>query len=130
MADNADIAAATEPQSRFKTVTLAYPIVRGETRIETLNIRKPKAGELRNLSLQDVLSTDITALLTLIPRVTDPPLHEDEVDNLETEDLSEIGGIVRGFFMTKAELAAVEALMAQHRPKTSSRKSRRSSIGR
>ncbi|KQM21936.1 phage tail assembly protein [Novosphingobium sp. Leaf2] len=118
MADQSDIAAATEPRNRFSTVTLGTPIVRGSTTIEQLTIRKPKAGELRNLTLQDIISTDVTALLTLIPRISEPPLLADEVNDLEPEDLSEIGGTIRGFFMTKAEQAAIEALMAQHRPTT------------
>ena len=108
----------TEPKSRFETVTLSEPIVRGETRIETLNIRKPKSGELRGIALQDILGTDISALLKVIPRVSEPPLTQDEADNLEPEDLAEIGGTLRGFFMTKAERQAIEALIAEHRPKT------------
>lgn len=118
MAEQSDIAAATQPKNRFETVTLGTPIVRGETSIEKINVKKPKAGELRNLTLQDILSTDVTALLKLIPRVTDPPLTQVEADNLEPEDLSEIGGTIRGFFMTKMELQAIETLMAEHRPKT------------
>lgn len=108
----------TQTQRTFETITLGTPIVRGETSIEKINIRKPKAGELRNLTLQDILSTDVTALLKLIPRVTDPPLNQTEADNLEPEDLSEIGGTIRGFFMTKMELQAIDLLMAEHRPKT------------
>lgn len=119
MADQTDIAAATEPQNRFKTVTLSTPVVRGETSIEKFNIRKPKAGELRGgITLQDILTTDASAMLKLIPRLTDPPLREDEADNLEPDDFSEICGVIRGFFMTKAEHAAIEALMSEHRPRT------------
>lgn len=117
MADQTDVTAATAPKNRFETVTLSEPIMRGETRIEKLNIRKPKSGELRNLSLQDILGTDVTAMLKLIPRVTDPPLTQPEADDLEPEDLAEICGTIRGFFMTKTELAAIEALMAEHRPR-------------
>lgn len=119
MADQTDIAAVTEPQNRFKTVTLSTPVVRGETTIDKFNIRKPKAGELRGgITLQDILTTDATAMLKLIPRLTDPPLREDEADNLEPDDFSEICGVIRGFFMTKAEHAAIEALMSEHRPRT------------
>jgi len=117
MTDQSDIAAVTEPKNRFETVTLSEPIVRGEVRIEKLNIRKPRAGELRGTSLQDVLSTDIAAMLKIIPRVTEPPLTPDEAEGLEPEDLAEIGGTIRGFFITKAERQAIEALIAEHRPK-------------
>lgn len=111
MAD-APIPEAAAPNSKFHTVTLEEPITRGQKRIETLNIRKPQAGELRNLSLQDLMQSDITALLKLIPRVSDPPLTQDEADALGLVDLAEIGGTVRGFFMSKAEKAAVDAMIA------------------
>lgn len=113
-----EIAAATEPKNRFETVTLSEPVVRGETTIDSLNIRKPKAGELRGLTLQDVLTTDITAILKLIPRVSDPPITADEADMLEPEDLAEIGGTIRGFFMTTIERQAVAMMIAEHQPKT------------
>lgn len=105
-----------QDESRFATIKLANPIVRGETQIDTLTLRKPKAGELRGLTLQDVIGTDITALLRLIPRVSNPPLTQDETDNLEAEDLSEIGGAIRGFFMTAAEKQLIETMIAAHRP--------------
>ena len=117
MENPADIAAVTEPKRRFETVTLSEPVVRGEKRIESLNIKKPSGGELRGLTLQDILATDVAALLKLIPRVTDPPITQMEADQLEPEDLAEIGGTIRGFFMTKAEKQAIEALIAEHRPK-------------
>ncbi len=109
---------ADETTTRFQTVTLSTPIIRGEQSIEAINIRKPKAGELRNLNLQDILQTDVTAMLKLIPRVSDPPLTDVEADNLEPEDLAEIGGTIRGFFMTRMEKQAIEAMLAEHRPKT------------
>lgn len=104
--------------NRFETVNLSAPIVRGETTIKTLNLRKPKAGELRGLNLQEVLTSDVAALLKLIPRVTEPPLTGAEAEDLEPEDLAEIGGTLRGFFMTKAERQVVETLIAEHQPKT------------
>ncbi|MCY1672129.1 phage tail assembly protein [Novosphingobium sp. SL115] len=112
----------TTPQAvtgrTFETVALSAPITRGETTMDTLNIRRPKAGELRGLSLQDVMNTDIVAMLTLIPRISEPPLTPDEVNNLDPADFSEIAGTVRGFFMTKAEKGMIEAVMSQYQPKT------------
>ncbi len=97
-------------------VPLSEPIQRGETRIEALQLRKPKAGELRGLSLQDVITSDITALLTLIPRISNPPLVKHEVDQLDPADLAEIGGAIRGFFMTASERKLLEAMVAEQRP--------------
>lgn len=102
----------------LENVTLAVPIVRGEATIAALNIRRPRSGELRGLSLQDIMTTDIVAMLTLIPRISEPPITPDEANNLDPSDLSEIAGTVRGFFMTKAEKGMIQSVMAQYQPKT------------
>lgn len=118
MSDQAEIAAASANKNRFATVTLSTPIVRGETTIDKITLRKPKGGELRGLALQDILQTDITAILTLIPRISDPILIKDEADQLEADDLAEIGGTIRTFFMTAAEKTAVDNYIADLLPKT------------
>ena len=105
--------APAQAVSNYTRVTLSEPILRGEQKIETLNLRKPKAGELRGLSLADVITSDITALLTLIPRISEPSLTSVDVDALDPADLVEIGGAIRGFFMTKAEKVMMETMMAQ-----------------
>ncbi|WP_260925401.1 phage tail assembly protein [Novosphingobium sp. 9] len=109
----------TAGKSRFTTVPLEYPVIRGETKLETLDIRKPKAGELRGgLTMQDILTTDATAMLKLIPRVTNPPLTPDEAADLEPEDFAQICGTIRGFFLTKAERTMMDEMVAEHQPKT------------
>lgn len=113
-----DDAAPANPLARTShtSITLSEPIVRGETTIDTLNLRKPKAGELRQLSLGDVVNTEVTAILSLIPRISEPPLTPDEVNNLDPADLMEIGGAIRGFFMTAAERRMMETMLAQQQP--------------
>lgn len=118
MTDQADIAAMTQPNNRFETVTLSTPIMRGETTVDRLTLRKPKGGELRGLSLQDILTSDIGAILTLIPRISDPILIRDEAEQLEADDLAEIGGVIRSFFMTAAERTAIENYVAMQLPTT------------
>jgi len=110
-------APSTSPGTR-QSVTLTEPIVRGDTSIERITLRKPRAGELRGLSLQDVITSDISTLLTLIPRISDPPLTAPEADGLDPADLAEIGGTIRGFFMTSAERQVLEAMIAEQRPRT------------
>lgn len=108
MADNADIT----------TITLSSPIKRGDTEITELGLRKPKAGDLRGgLTLQGLITTDIAALLVLIPRISSPPLAPHEVEDLDPADLTEIGGTIRGFFMTAAERMMLEAMMARSQSK-------------
>lgn len=111
-------APVAETRPLFESVTLSVPLQRGETSISALSIRRPKSGELRGLSLQDIMTTDIVAMLTLIPRVSEPPLTADEANSLDPADLSEIAGTIRGFFMTKGEKAVMEAMAAHYQPKT------------
>lgn len=122
MADEADTATITDTaspkKSRFANVTLNEPIVRGTMEITDITLRKPRAGELRGLNLQDLIATDVTAILKVIPRISNPPLTQDEADNLEADDLTEVTGAIRGFFMTTAEVQLVEQMMAEHQPKS------------
>lgn len=101
---------------RFANVTLENPIVRGDTKIKELTLRKPRGGELRGLQLQDIIQTDVTAILKVIPRISNPPLTQDEADGLEAEDLTEITGAIRGFFMTAGEKQLIETMIAAHQP--------------
>lgn len=81
------------------SINLVTPIVRGETRIESITLRKPASGELRGLSLSDLLRLDVDALITVIPRISIPTLNEAECRELDVEDLTSIGTEVVGFFV-------------------------------
>jgi hypothetical protein len=100
------------------SISLAEPIRRGEQVIAAIDLTKPKGRALRGLALQDLMRTEIVALLTLIPRISNPPLTAPEVDNLGADDLAEIGGVVRGFFMSPSERKMMTAMMAEFSPKT------------
>lgn len=104
--------------NRFQTVTLAEPIRRGEQVIDQLTLRKPKAGELRGLNMQQLVTLDVTTVLQLLPRISDPVLVQDECNALDPGDLTEIAGAIRGFFMTAAERRMLEAMLAEQQPKT------------
>lgn len=119
MTDTAAPAAElTSKASAFETVDLVEPITRGETTITRLTLRKPKAGELRGLTLSDVIGLEIAAILKLIPRISEPTLTDHECQNLDPADLTEIGGTIRGFFMTRAERQLLDAMIAEQQPKT------------
>ncbi len=115
MADNPDPAADTG--NKFATLTLSEPISRGDQVIDRITLRKPKAGQLRGLNLQDLINVDIGAILKVIPRISDPVLTPHECDDLDPADLAEIGGTIRGFFMSLAEREMMQAMMAQQRLK-------------
>lgn len=104
--DTADAATDT-PSTRapasttWEQVTLDEPIVRGNKTIDTVNIRKPKSGELRRLALSDVARMEVDALATLLPRITEPALTAHEVQALDPADLMQCGTKVAGFLLPK-----------------------------
>jgi hypothetical protein len=104
-------------KSKFATINLNEPIVRGATKIESFTLRKPIGGELRGCNLQNLVQCDVTEILRVIPRVSNPPLTQFEADGLEADDLAECAGALKGFFMTSAERQMIEAMMAEYQPK-------------
>lgn len=104
---------AVRDGNKFKEITLDQPIKRGESEIAAITLRKPSAGELRGLTLEDLLKTDVSTILTLIPRISSPNLIQEEVDAMDPADLTECGGAIRGFFMTKAQQAIMDKMIAE-----------------
>ncbi|WP_306094979.1 phage tail assembly protein [Qipengyuania flava] len=102
----------------YESFDLVQPITRGETTIDKLQLRRPKAGELRGLTLAAIMETDIATTLKLLPRISEPALTDEECADLHPADLAEAGGAIRGFFMTKKETALMEALIAEQRQTT------------
>ncbi|MDI9069977.1 phage tail assembly protein [Xanthomonas oryzae] len=87
-------------------VSLDQPIVRGEQTITQVTVRKPGAGELRGLKLTDVLQLDVTALATLLPRISSPTLTTADVNAMDPADLLALGQEVQLFFLPKAQREA------------------------
>lgn len=93
-------------------VTLDSPIVRGETTVETLAIRKPMAGELRGVSLVELMQMDVLALRKVLPRITNPSLTDIEVGRMDPADLVQCGVVVTGFLVSKSAKARAEESLA------------------
>ncbi|MBH9536920.1 phage tail assembly protein [Novosphingopyxis sp. YJ-S2-01] len=91
------------------TVDLDEVIVRGKQKIGIVQLRKPKSGELRGLSMVDICKLEVTALHELLPRVTSPSLTREEVANLSAADLFTLATEVAGFFLPKR--ASVDSLV-------------------
>lgn len=77
----------TQP-STLNTVELDQPIRRGDSEIKSVQIRKPKAGELRGISLSDLFEMKADAVLSMIPRVSNPTLTSQEAIQLEASDFA------------------------------------------
>ncbi|WP_121120067.1 phage tail assembly protein [Croceibacterium ferulae] len=86
-----------------RTVTLDTPIQRGETTIATLQLRKPKSGELRGLSLVDLGQLKVDSLTKILPRVAQPTITEAEAANLDPADLLACGAEIGGFLLQKSQ---------------------------
>lgn len=85
----------------FEAVPLQTPIARKSGDIAELTLRKPAAGELRGLSLVDLMKMDVNELTTLLPRITQPSITAEDVRQLDPADLVELGGAVVGFLLKK-----------------------------
>ncbi len=96
---------------KFTAVALQEPIIRGETEITSITLREPRAGELRGLSLQALGQSDVSSLITLLPRISDPALIDAEVANLNVADLAALGSVVFDFFLTPAQRTAIQAML-------------------
>lgn len=91
------------------TVTLNAPIQRGENAIEDVRLRRPRAGELRGLNLVDLIQMEAGAVITLLPRITDPGLTEAEVSGLEAGDFINLAQEIVGFLLPSAKSTEEEA---------------------
>ncbi|QIY78351.1 phage tail assembly protein [Chromobacterium violaceum] len=85
-------------------IVLETPIKRGETLIESIELRRPGAGELRGLKLADVLQLDVDAAIKLLPRITAPALIAEEVARMDPADLLQCASRVAGFLLRKSDL--------------------------
>lgn len=98
----ADTTAAEQPALPDNVVVLDEPIVRGNTTITQVELRKPMSGELRGVTLSDILNLDVNALRKVLPRITTPTLTDIEVGRMDPADLLEIGGKVASFLLRKS----------------------------
>lgn len=88
-----------------EVVNLDTPIQRGEQTIEKITIRKPMSGELRGVSLIDLMNMDVLALRKVLPRITDPTLTDMDVGRMDPADLVQCGVAVTSFLLTKSAKA-------------------------
>ena len=98
MTKQAQTAIAATIASIYQTVQLDEPIQRGNTSITEVQIRKPKAGELRGISLMELGNLSVAALQTVLPRLTIPTLTAQDVAGMDPADLLALGAEVSFFW--------------------------------
>ena len=86
----------------FKTVKLDTPLARGDKEITEIQIRKPKVGELRGVSLSQLMQMDVSELTKIMPRITQPTLTAEEIQNMDPADLIQVAIEVAYFLAPKA----------------------------
>jgi len=89
-----------------ETITLDTPIQRGDQEVTTVALRKPMAGELRGVNLMAVMQMDVTAAITLLPRITSPALTTQEVERMDPADLLQLTSTVTSFLLPKSASTA------------------------
>ena len=89
------------------TITLDTPIQRTSGAINHVTLRKPKAGELRGVSLTELLQMDVTALQTVLPRISQPTLLKTEVADMDPADLVQFGVEVTSFLLPKGSKESI-----------------------
>ena len=95
---------ATPADKTTTVVELDYPITSaGDKRITSVIVRKPSSGSLRTLALTDLLRLQTEAIRTILPRVTEPMLHKQDLDKIDPADLVQLGTAVVGFLVPKAD---------------------------
>lgn len=102
-------APAELPKAITETVELDTPLTRGSHSVTQITVRKPKAGALRGVTLNDVLNMDVQSLTTVLPRITEPALTAAELRDMDPADLVQLGSVVSNFLLPrrlKAEAAA------------------------
>lgn len=83
-------------------IELDTPIKRGETTHDKLTLRKPMSGELRGVTLVDLVQMDVLALRKVLPRISTPSLTDHEIGTMDPADLLACGVAVSGFLLQKS----------------------------
>jgi hypothetical protein len=91
-----------QPLADENTVVLDSPIRRGVTTIDRITLRKPSSGELRGVSLVELLQMDVASLIKVVPRISSPTLTAIEVSGMDPADLLALSSKISGFLLQKS----------------------------
>lgn len=86
------------------SVPLQTPIVRAGETITTLQLMKPRTGDLRGLLLTELLQMKADTVAALLPRISVPTIVKSEVDEMDPADLVACSIEVAGFLVPKAAM--------------------------
>ncbi|MGR3501616.1 phage tail assembly protein [Pseudaestuariivita sp.] len=75
--------------------------------VKHIQLRKPKAGDMRGLKMTNILQMDVSAMITLIPRISTPALTPQQVDQMEVMDFTILCSGVLAFFVGPDQVRAL-----------------------
>lgn len=84
-------------------VFLEKPIQRADNKYNSVLIKKPHGSDYQGTSLSAVHQADYNALCVVIPRITEPTIHKQDLQKMPSDDLAQISGEVVAFLYTKAQ---------------------------
>ncbi len=90
-------------------VPLQTPIKRKGETVTTVQLMKPRTGDLRGLLLAEVLQMKADTIAALLPRITVPTVLKHEVDELDPADLVAMAVEVAAFLVPKAAMESLNA---------------------
>lgn len=92
--------------SKIIALSVAIKRTSGEEITEvTITDTMKQVGALRGLKLYDVMTSDVNALITLLPRVTHPRLTEAEIITMNVQDFSQFAAGVADFLAPNSAAA-------------------------
>lgn len=101
------------------TITFSQPIKRngndgkeGEE-VTEVKLRKPSVGELRGLSMKNIMEMHVNEMLEIIPRISMPPLLKAEVEEMDPADFIRLADAVFTFFIPPEQLEVIQTAMGR-----------------
>ena len=91
--------------TKLNAVPLSSPLKIDGEEVSEITLRKPSPGELRGLSMVDILRMETDTLFKLLPRITQPPLSPIQLSTeIEPEDFTELATKTLLFFVKKEQM--------------------------
>ncbi len=87
------------PEGYFASITLRKPINREGSSVERLLLRDPNGTALMDCGLYDLMRMDTRQIITLLPRIAEPPITNHEAAALGGKDIYEIGQEISAFLL-------------------------------
>lgn len=88
------------------TIPLVKPIIRGETTLDELRLRRPDSGSFRSLSLARIGQMETRSLAGLLPRISMTPLTEADTHAIDPVDWMRIANEVGDFLLPRRRRTA------------------------